>query len=119
MGRAIAKAKNSPRLLGEGLGVRVPKYVVCDRGPQFDCDGFRKWCKHKGIKKPRYGAIGKKGSIAVVERVILTIKCLLRCLPLVPYRREAFLKELHDAVEWYNQQGDCTISQVPTRTFSR
>jgi transposase InsO family protein len=128
MGRTIAKAKQdsprplsreagvraicSPRLPGEGQGVRAsgrkgskafPKYIVCDRGKQFDCDGFRKWCKRKGIKRPRYGAIGKHGSIAVVERVILTIKSLLGCLPLVPYRREAFLKELTATVEWYNQ----------------
>ena len=51
----------------------------------------------------RYGAINKHGSIAVVERVILTIKCLLSCLLIVPYRREAFLKELLPTVEWYNK----------------
>ncbi len=112
MGRTIAKAKNSPRPLGEGPGVRasgrrssraIPKYIVCDRGKQFDCGGFRKWRRKKGIKRPRYGKVGKHGSLAVVERVILTIKCLLGCLPLVPYRRDAFLKELLATVEWYNQ----------------
>ena len=72
LGRTIAKAKKAPR------------HIVCDRGKQFDCKAFRKWCRRKGIKPPRYGAIGKHGSIAVVERVILTIKCLLSCLPLVP-----------------------------------
>ena len=91
LGRTIAKAKKTPR------------YIVCDRGEQFDCKGFRKWCKRKGIKRPRYGAIGKHGSIAVVERVILTIKCLLSCLPFVPYRREAFLRELTQITEWYNR----------------
>jgi transposase InsO family protein len=90
LGRTITKA-------GKG-----PKYIVCDRGGQFDCDGFRRWCKRKGIKPPRYGAIGQHGSLAVVERVILTIKCLLSCLPLVPYRREAFRRELRSTVEWYN-----------------
>ncbi len=90
MGRTIAKAG------------RAPRHVVCDRGKQFDCDGFRRWCKRRGIKRPRYGAIGRHGSIAVVERVILTIKCLLRGLPFVPYRREAFVKELLATVEWYN-----------------
>jgi hypothetical protein len=50
-----------------------------------------------------FASPGQHGSIAVVERVILTIKCLLSCLPLVPYRREAFLKELTATVEWYNQ----------------
>jgi len=101
LGRTIAKArKMSPRLSG---GARAPKYIVCDRGPQFDCKGFRQWCKRKGIKPPRYGAIGKHGSIAVVERFILTLKTLLACLLLVPYRRERFQRELDAIVEWYNQ----------------
>jgi len=91
LGRTIAKAKKAPR------------HIVCDRGKQFDCKAFRKWCRRKGIKRPRYGAIGKHGSIAVVERVILTIKCLLSCLPIVPYRREAFLRELTATAAWYNQ----------------
>jgi hypothetical protein len=82
---------------------RSPKYIVCDRGGQFDCDGFRKWCKRRGIKHPRYGAVGKHGSIAVVERAILTIKCLLHCLPYVSYRREAFQRQLTATVEWYNE----------------
>ena len=38
LGRAIAKASEAPR------------HVVCDRGKQFDCDGFRRWCKRKGLK---------------------------------------------------------------------
>lgn len=111
MGRVIAKAGKAPR------------YVVCDRGGQFDCPAFRMWCKRKGIKPPRYGKIGKHGSIAVVERVILTIKCLLRCLPLVPYRREAFLRELLAATEWYNKSrphtwlGGKTPNEVYFHTF--
>ena len=91
LGRAISKAKKAPR------------HIVCDRGKQFDCDGFRTWCRKKGIKRPRYGAISKSGSIAVVERVILTTKTLLSRLLLVPYRRQAFLRELTAAAEWYNE----------------
>jgi len=90
LGRTISKTKKTPR------------YIVCDRGGQFDCPAFRKWCRRKGIKPPRYGAIGRHGSIAIVERVILTIKGLLSCLLLVPYRREAFLRELTEIVAWYN-----------------
>jgi transposase InsO family protein len=73
LGRTIAKAKQSP------------KYLVCDRGVQFDCKGFRKWCKRTGIKPPCYGAVGQHGSIAVVERCILTIKTLLACMTFVPH----------------------------------
>ena len=90
LGRTIAKA-----------GI-APKYIVCDRGPQFDCKGFRDWCQRSGIKSPRYGAIGQHGSIAVVERFILTMKCLLAGLLLVPYRRESLRRELDVIVEWYN-----------------
>ena len=91
LGRTIAKAKATPR------------YIVCDRGKQFDCPGFRMWCRRKGIKPPRYGAIGQHGSIAVVERAILTTKTIISQLLLVPYRREAFLRELILAAEWYNR----------------
>ena len=91
LGRTIAKAK------------KTPKYIVCDRGSQFDCQGFRDWCRRKGIKPPRYGAIGKHGSIAVVERFILTMKCLLGCLLLVPYRRASFQRELDAIAQWYNE----------------
>ncbi len=70
-------------------------------GAEFDCGGFRDWCSRKGIK-PRYGAVGKHGSIAVVERLILTLKTLLGCMLLVPYRREAFKRELDLALGWYN-----------------
>ena len=90
LGRAIAAAG------------RAPRHLVCDRGGQFDCPGFRQWCRRKGIKRPRYGAIGKSGSIAVVERLILTTKCLLANLLLVPYRREAFCRDVAAVVEWYN-----------------
>jgi len=80
----------------------TPKYIVCDRGSQFDCQGFRQWCRRKGIKPPRYGAIGKHGSIAVVERFILTLKCLLASLLLIPYRRAAFQRQLDAIGHWYN-----------------
>ncbi len=91
LGRTIAKAK------------ATPKHIVCDRGSQFDNEDFRKWCRRKGINKPRYGAVGKKGSIAVVERFILTLKTILGCMLLVPYRRDKFREELSAIIEWYNR----------------
>ena len=45
----------------------TPKYIVCDRDSIFDCDAFRRWVKREGICPPRYGAVGKHGSIAVIE----------------------------------------------------
>jgi transposase InsO family protein len=80
-----------------------PKYIVCDRDGVFDCEAFRQWVKRKGSKPPRYGAIGKHGSIAVVERLILTLKQLLRQVPLIPLHRETFRQEMTAIVEWYNE----------------
>ena len=91
LGRAIAKAGTAP------------KHLVCDRGSQFDCRGFRDWCQRSGIKPPRYGAIGQHGSIAVVERFIRTLKDGCTRLFLVPYHHEAFLRELRFFSEWFNE----------------
>ena len=73
------------------------------QGTQFWCDGFKYWCHRKGIKPPRYGAVGKHGSIAVIERLILTVKGLLRCLPRVPIQSAAFRREVQLTIDWYNE----------------
>jgi putative transposase len=75
--------------------------LITDRGRQFDCRGFRRWCRRRGIEV-RYGAVGKQGSIAVVERCIRTLKELLRLLVLIPLRQAAFRQELQLIAEWYN-----------------
>jgi transposase InsO family protein len=81
-----------------------PKYIICDRDGIFDCNAFRRWAKRKGIKPPRYGKAGEHGSIAVVERVILSLKteCIRHIL--VPLRRGKFLRELVCYQDWYNEQ---------------
>ena len=56
----------------------------------------------QGIRPPRYGTIGQHGSIAVVERFILTLKQVLSCLLFIPYRREALQRELDMILGWYN-----------------
>jgi transposase InsO family protein len=111
LGRTISKAKKTPR------------YIVCDRGSQFDCGAFRKWCSKKGIRRPRYGAVGRSGSIAVFERSILTIKCLLMMMPFISFRREECVRQLLDTVQWYNEQrphtwlGGKTPNEVYFGTF--
>ena len=79
-----------------------PKYLICDKGPQFWCHGFKSWCQRTAVR-PRFGAIGRHGSIAVIERAILTMKQLLRGLPFVPLRRDAFRHELAASFVWYNE----------------
>lgn len=81
---------------------RPPKYVISDKGPQFWCDSFKKWCKQRAIR-PRFGAIGKSGSIAVIERFFRSLKneCTRRIL--VPYQRQDMMAELVAYVAWYNE----------------
>ena len=81
----------------------APKYIVCDRDSIFDCPAFRSWVKRKGIKPPRYGAIGQHGSIAVIERYILSLKTECSRRILVPLRRNAFRRELQCFADWYNK----------------
>ena len=78
------------------------KYLICDKGPQFWCDAFKAWCDGQGIT-PRLGAVGQHGSIALVERFILTLKNECTRIILVPLRREAFHRELRFFEVWFNQ----------------
>lgn len=79
----------------------APAHLISDKGSQFwPTAGYKKWCRRRGIK-PRFGAIGKHGSLAVLERGIRTFKELL-CWILVPTRREAMRREIGLLVGWYN-----------------
>ena len=82
-------------------GGQPPAYVVADKGRQFWCRGFKRWCKRRGIR-PRYGAIGEPASIAIVERLIRSMKqeCT-RCL-LVPLSLAAMRREIRLYATWYN-----------------
>jgi transposase InsO family protein len=75
--------------------------VITDKGKQFWCRSFKRWCKRRGIR-PRYGRIGEPASIAIVERFILSMKrectrCLLLPLSITAMRREIRLYAI-----WYN-----------------
>jgi transposase InsO family protein len=79
-----------------------PRHFITDRGAQFQ-GAFRAFCERHGIRQ-RYGAIGKYGSIAVVERVNRTLKHEgLRCW-LLPFGKAAMLRELELWRRWYNEQ---------------
>ena len=82
---------------------QVPQYVVTDKGVQFWCRGFKRWCRRRSIR-PRYGAVGEPASIAIVERFIRSMKYeCLRCL-LVPSSLSAMRRELGLYASWYNTQ---------------
>ena len=107
MGFAVFKGPPTSEQIRAFLGRTItkagapPKHLVCDKGCQFWCHGFKAWCKRRNIKL-RFGAVGKHGSLAVIERLILSIKLLLRFLPLVPLRSEAFRRDVNAVLCWYN-----------------
>src|SRR5207249_3820015 len=79
-----------------------PTHLISDQGTQFIAKGFRRWCRRQGIRH-RFGALGKYGSLAVIERGIRTIKTeCTRRLILVPFSLAAFEQELALYCYWYN-----------------
>ena len=106
LGRLCAKAK--------------PKYIICDKGSQFWCDGFKTWCKRKHIR-PRLGAVGKCGSIAVIERFILSLKSEGLRRILVPLRKKAFRQEVQAYVDWFNRHRPHTTlgGRAPDEAYRR
>jgi transposase InsO family protein len=89
------------QLLDRAVGQigRAPKYTVTDQGVQFR-QKFRDWCQQHGVK-PRFGAVGQSGSIAILERFMLTLKdeCTRRIL--VPYSIDAMRVEVARFLCWY------------------
>jgi transposase InsO family protein len=79
----------------------APKYIICDKGQQFWCTVFQDWCDRQGIT-PRFGAVGQHGSIALIERLILSLKNECTRIILVPVRSDAFHLELTSYANWYN-----------------
>ena len=80
----------------------MPQVLISDQGTQFVAKGFRRWCHRRGIRH-RFGALGKYGSLAVIERGIRTIKSeCTRRLIVVPLRVAAIEQELALYISWYN-----------------
>jgi putative transposase len=80
----------------------TPRYIVTDRGRQFWCRGFKRWCTRRGIK-PRYGVLGEPASICIIERFIRSLKqeCTRRLL--VTFSHGAMRSELEAYATWYNR----------------
>ncbi len=83
---------------------RWPAHLITDHGVQFTAAAFGVWCRRRGIQQ-RFGAIGKYGSLAVIERFIKSMKneCT-RLLPIVPLARAAFGRELDHYGAWFNAE---------------
>jgi putative transposase len=80
---------------------RKPRYIVTDKGKQFWCRSFKRWCKPRGIG-PRYGRLYEPASISIAERFIRSLKTeCTRCL-LVPLSLTVMRREIRLYATWYN-----------------
>ena len=87
----------------EDAGARAgqaPRYIVSDRGAQFQ-DEYRVWCRQRGVR-PRFGAVGQHGSIAIIERFILSMKEEFLRRIHVPATHSAMVAALGAYELWYN-----------------
>lgn len=65
----------------------LPRHFVSDQGPCFKADRFRSVLRKLGIQQ-RFGAVGKTGSIALIERFWRSLKATLRLAFFRPLLRE-------------------------------
>ena len=73
---------------------------MSDQGSQFQGE-YRDWCDGHDVR-PRFGAVGMHGSIALVERFIRTMKAEGLRRILVPMTLPAMNRELALFARWYN-----------------
>ncbi len=76
-----------------------PANLITDRGKQFTARSFRRRRRRTGIRQ-RFGAIGKHGSIALVERCIRTLKDEGVRRWLAPVRWRTVGRELSFFADW-------------------
>lgn len=95
------------------------KYIIADKGKHFWCGSFKRWCRRRSIR-PRFGAVGKHGSIAIVERFIRSMKneCTFRIL--VPLRLDAMRREPACYTVWYNQHrpSQTLVGRTPQEVYA-
>jgi hypothetical protein len=80
----------------------TPKYVICDKDSVFWCEDFKRWCRRKRIR-PRYGAVGQHGSIAMIERFFRTLKDEGTRRIRIPQRQSRFRDVICQYIAWYNE----------------
>ena len=78
-----------------------PDHVITDHGVQFTASDFATWCRRRGVRR-RFGAIGKYGRLAVVERFIRSMKTECARAILVPFRRTELEGKIFAYIAWFN-----------------
>jgi len=98
----------------------APKYIICDKGTQFWCKRFKRWCKRRKIR-PRFGAVGQYGSIAVIERFIRALKDEGLRRILVPLDLRKMRAEANAIIAWYNtcRPHTALVGRTPDERYRR
>jgi transposase InsO family protein len=96
----IAFMTNAVHALGQS-----PRHLIPDQGSQFASEDFRAWCSAgpRNIKQ-RFGAVGQYGCIAVIERLMRSIKDECTRRTLVPLSEDGIRREVTLYIDWYNQR---------------
>ena len=81
--------------------------------------GFSRWCKRTRMR-PRFGAAGKHGGIAVVERLIRTMKDEGTRKSLMSPRQASSRWEFTSFFAWYNEHRPRTtlLGKTPFKGYS-
>jgi transposase InsO family protein len=77
-----------------------PRHLISDQGAQFTSDLFRDVLACLRVRQ-RFGAVGEKGSIALIERFWRTIKQAARLRPLPPLTQDDLERRLEVALAHY------------------
>ncbi|MGH8191933.1 MAG: DDE-type integrase/transposase/recombinase, partial [Rhodanobacteraceae bacterium] len=80
---------------------RAPKHLITDKGSQFTSTVFAKVCLVLDVLQ-RFGAVGRYGSIACIERFMRLLKSECTRELQVPLARKKVLAELICFTEWFN-----------------
>jgi len=101
-------------------GGGLPRSIVTDKGRQFWCRSYRRFCRDRGICA-RFGAVGRQGSIAVVERFIRGMKMECTSRLLVPLYIDAMRREVGLYVLWYNthRPSQALCGRTPQEVYER
>jgi transposase InsO family protein len=116
LGFAVFKRQPTSEQMRQFLGRVIgrvgaaPPHLVTDHGVQLTAAPFKHWCRRRQIRQ-RFGAVGKRGSIAVIERFWRTFKdgCS-RVLSVVPLLRRSFHREVSLFLSWYNDGPHMTLN---------
>ena len=94
--------------------------MISDKGSQFDCGGYKDWCRGKGIA-PRYAAAESIRATAVIERFFLSLKEEWLRRILVPLCRDELRREISSYLWWFEHlrphQG--LDGRVPREVYDR